>query len=236
MFPRVPPEWSLVTTAGLAITAFLFCAFLAALIESSAGEIAQAIGNILGAAFGTLGAFGIAYWTLTTERTRQTHERRAILKQIEQDLLKAATDVADIAKSMLDLRLADGVVPDNILAAMRFTKMTYYKDPRIPIHLLTPFDVRCLDKLNEHTSFLRDMRDNARHMEGRQADLWAEMDRYRRSLMQCLRRFVPDARIDFHLLATLQVQRMFPQEGKPFDGLALRAMWDQWSDFVARAD
>src|SRR5690348_13086787 len=70
---------------GLFFGVAIICGFFAALLDSGAGEVAGALGNVVGGAIGALGAAAAVYLTLRVQRDEEISKvTRAVVMEIAQ--------------------------------------------------------------------------------------------------------------------------------------------------------
>ncbi len=141
-----PGQRNLVFGLWLGIAVLLVVFYFTSLLSSEPGEVAQALGNLLGAAFGTLGAFGVAYWTF---------------KRSDLDKLETRARANDLLHS--DLRVVGSIIKFTIATAQYVdheeqiepgffvglvpAPLDRLEDPRFPLHLFDAEEVRDLEYL-----------------------------------------------------------------------------------------
>lgn len=211
---------------GLSVGLFILLSsvFLALLYFSSAGDALQALGNLLGAAIGTVGAFAVAYWTLHKERQEKKLTAEHSKKLIETDLYQLVPAVMFPLMSLMHADAPDGRLPSSFFRGIyKPDRLVRHKSSNFNIAHLTPDQINKIEYLEQIIDRYLERVDIASNSEDpvpdrTQSDVWGQLAHLKDQLWSTLD-LVIDGRpsISVDQLKSFNLQEYAPHPGKAFD-------------------
>jgi len=128
---------------GVAVTAWLFTD----LLSSDAGNRAQALGNVVGALIGTVGAFAVANWTLNRSLEQRASEQEKWIDLIASDLQMLAIAIQSAVTQVNFASYSDGRPTAGQIGPTFIRRLKRHREPYFPWDVLNRSQVRQLEYL-----------------------------------------------------------------------------------------